>query len=96
MLGEILASWSSVFTETKSASLAHLGFAAGAGHPALQEAEGPAHFVLLRLNLRWDYVSIPLLIFNPGFVFGRKKSNFHTRQTRNQHLNSACNTLSRK
>lgn len=25
----------------------HLGFVAGAGHPALEEAEGPADFVLL-------------------------------------------------
>lgn len=80
MLGGILASWSFVFTETKSAALAHLGFAAGAGHPALQEAEGPTHFVLLRLDLRRDYVSIPLLIFNPGFVFGGKQVIFTSRR----------------
>lgn len=43
----------------------HLGFVAGAGHPALEEAEGPADFVLLGLNLRRDYVFVPLLILDP-------------------------------
>lgn len=45
--------------------LPHLGFVASAGHPALEEAEGPADFVLLRLDLRRDYVFVPLLILDP-------------------------------
>lgn len=55
-------------TGAKSTALPHLGLAARAGHPALEEAEGPADFVLLRLNLRGDYVFIPLLILNPVSV----------------------------
>lgn len=46
-------------------SYPHLGLVAGAGHPALQEAEGPADFVLLRLGLGRDYVLVPLLVLDP-------------------------------
>lgn len=45
--------------------LAHLGLVASAGHPALEEAECPADFVLLRLDLGGDYVLVPLLVLNP-------------------------------
>ena len=43
----------------------HLGFVACTRHPALEEAEGATHFVLLRLCLGGDYVLIPLLILDP-------------------------------
>lgn len=45
--------------------LPHLGLVTSARHPALEEAEGPAYFVLLGLDLRRDYVFVPLLILNP-------------------------------
>ena len=41
---------------------AHLGLAACARHPALQEAEGAADLVLLRLDLGGDYVLVPILL----------------------------------
>ncbi len=53
---------------TFSTVLPHLGFVAIAGHPALEEAEGPADFVLLRLDLRRDYVLVPLLVLYPVSV----------------------------
>lgn len=43
----------------------YLCFAACAGHPALEEAEGPADFVFLRLHLRRNNVFVPLLILDP-------------------------------
>lgn len=43
----------------------YLCFVACAGHPALQEAEGPADFVLLRLHLGRDDVFVPLLVLDP-------------------------------
>lgn len=51
--------------QAHATALTRLGLVAGAGHPALEEAEGPADFVLLRLGLRRDYVFIPLLILDP-------------------------------
>lgn len=43
----------------------YLCFVACAGHPALEEAEGPADFVLLRLHLGRDDVLVPLLVLDP-------------------------------
>lgn len=62
---EILASRNHIFHCGDFTVRPHLGFVAGAGHPALEEAEGPADFVLLWLNLRRDYVLVPLLILDP-------------------------------
>lgn len=50
----------------------YLCFVACAGHPALEEAEGPADFVLLRLHLGRDDVFVPLLVLDP--VLQSKKS----------------------
>lgn len=47
----------------------YLGLIACAGHPALEETEGTADFVFLWLDLRWDYVFIPLLILDPVSVW---------------------------
>lgn len=67
-VGEILASRNHIFHWNDSIVLPHLSFVASAGHSALEEAEGPADFVLFRLDLRRDYVFVPLLILDPVSV----------------------------
>lgn len=67
-VGEILASRNNIFHRNDSIVLPHLSFVASAGHSALEEAEGPADFVLFRLDLRRDYVFVPLLILDPVSV----------------------------
>lgn len=68
-VGEILASRNHIFHRNDSIVLPHLSFVASAGHSALEEAEGPADFVLFRLDLRRDYVFVPLLILDPVSVW---------------------------
>lgn len=66
---EFFSSLNHVFHWNPSIVWTHLGFVASAGHPAFEEAEGPADFVLFWLNLRRNDVFVPLLILDPVSVW---------------------------